>query len=419
MFYSSFCRSLLDILTETSTFAKCYTLIGMIPLLSVEEINFLSRSLPPECSFLTRKGLVHLLPSPLRGMFDVNGTENVESTKGFYNDDSDETGNGYEILGDRPGDFFTSQFFLRPRASAPEKRQTTRSTALPLISELLQTRTTTSLIFDSARFRRDRMGHGAVYHERASNSGQTGTILSTNPVVGSPVTASNSLALPIVEGDFDATLESILDRRSQATSDWLFQKTVSFVSSSVSRICTGGSISDGTMIGIIGVCTASAGVASLAQQSFGDSLKQMEIFGVSKGRVTHALQQAALTTLKCVVPVVSAVAVTAGGMLLIRKAASTSRNLFRPHTPLHRMLSYTLMLTRTLQLQSSRVFPSGSFFLTNPTLVIVLSAWSLTAFVAWRLKSRVKSFKWLFDIILSKFVGDYETIVKIYRDLNM
>ena len=142
MFHSSFCRSLLDILTETSTFAKCYTLIGLIPLLSVEEINFLSRTLPPECSFLTRKGLVHLLPSPLRGMFDVNGTENVESTKRSYHDDSDETGNGYEIVGDRPGDFFTSQLFLRPRASAPEKHQTTHSPALPLISELLQTRTT-------------------------------------------------------------------------------------------------------------------------------------------------------------------------------------------------------------------------------------------------------------------------------------
>ena len=256
-------------------------------------------------------------------------------------------------------------------------------------------------------------------HERASNSGQTGTILNTNAVVGNPITGSNSLALPIVEGDFDATLESILDRRSQATSSWLFQKTVSFVSSSVSRICTGGSISDGTMIGIIGVCTASAGVASVAQQSFGYSSKQMEIFGVSNSRVTHALQQAAQTTLKCVVPAVSAVAVTAGGMLLIRKTASTSRNLFRPHTPLHRMLSYTLMMTRTLQLQSSRVFSTETFFLTNPTLIIVLSAWSLTAFVAWRLKSRVKSFKWFFDIILSKFVGDYKTIVKIYRDLNL
>ena len=64
-------------------------------------------------------------------MFDVNGTENVESTKRSYHDDSDETGNGYEIVGDRPGDFFTSQLFLRPRASAPEKHQTTHSPALP------------------------------------------------------------------------------------------------------------------------------------------------------------------------------------------------------------------------------------------------------------------------------------------------
>ena len=419
MLYALFCRSLLDLLTETSVFAKCYTLIGMIPLLSVEEINFLSETLPPECSFLTRKGLVHLLPSPLRGMFDVNITENVDSTMKSCCNDNDETVNTFEILGDRPRDIFSQPYLLRPRAPSPEKLQRTHSTAMPVVSELLQTRATTSIIFDDPGCYRDLLGHGIFCHEKANNASQTGTVLNANTVVGGSITRVHPSTLPIVVDDFDATLENILDRRSKATTDWLFKKAISTVSSSICSICSGGNISDRTMIGIMGACTVSASVASMGQQALKISFKQIEIYGVSNRRIKHALQQTALNTLNCFVPAISAVAITAGGMLLLRNAASTSRNIFRAHTPLHRMLSYTLMFTRTLQLRPSSMFAPGSFFLTNPTLVIVLSAWSLTAFVAWRLKSRVKNFKWLFDIIISKFVSDYEILVKIYENCTL
>lgn len=419
MSYSSFYRSLLDILTETSVFAKCYTLIGMIPLLTMEEINFLSKTLPPECSFLTRKGLIHLLPSPLRGMFDINVTENIDLTKRSYCHDNEETTGTFEILGDCSGHFFSPPFSRRPKASPPEKHRTTHPTVIPFFSELLQTRTTTSMIFDGSRHCRDVMGHDSIYHGRDSNSGQMGTTNDMNSVVGSSVTGLNQSTFPIIEGDFDATLENILDRRSKATSAWLFNKAISAVSSSISDIWTGGNISDGTMVGIVCACTATAGLGSIAQQASKNSFRQINIYGVSHRRMKYALQQAASTALQYGVPAVSAVAITAGGMLLLRKAASTTRSLLRAHTPLHRMFSYTLMLTRTLQLQPSRTLSSGFFFLTNPTLVIVLSAWSLTAFVAWRLKSCVKNFKWLFDIILSKFVTDYETLVRIYQDCKL
>lgn len=419
MSYSSLYRSLLDILTETSVFAKCYTLIGMIPLLTMEEINFLSRTLPPECSFLTRKGLVHLLPSPLRGMFDVNVTENIDLTKRSYCQENEETTNTFEILGDCSGDFFSSPFSRRSKASLPERHRTAHSTVIPFFSELLQTRTTTSLIFDGSRRCRDVMGHDSIYQGRDSNSGQMGITNDMNSVVGSSVTGLNQSTFPIIEGDFDATLESILDRRSKATSEWLFNKAVSSVSSSISGIMTGGNISDGTMVGIICACTASAGLGSIAQQALKVSFRQLSIYGVSHRRMKYALQQAASTALQYGVPAVGAVAITAGGMLILRKAASTTRSMLRADTPLHRMLSYTLMLTRTLKLQPSRTLSSSNFFLTNPTLIIVISAWSLTAFVAWRLKSRVKNFKWLFDIILSKFFTDYETLVRIYQDCKL
>ena len=419
MSYSSFYRSLLDILTETSVFAKCYTLIGMIPLLTMEEINFLSRTLPPECSFLTRKGLVHLLPSPLRGMFDVNVTENIDLTKRSYCQENEETTNTFEILRDCSGDFFSPPFNRRPKASSPGKHRTTHSTVIPFFSELLQTRTTTSMIFDGSRCCRDVMGHDSIYHGRDSNSGQMGITDNMNSVVDSSVAGLNQSTYPIIEGDFDATLESILDRRSKATSEWLLNKAISSVSSSISGILTGGNISDGTMVGIICACTASAGLGSITQQALKVSFRQINIYGVSHRRMKYALQQAASTALQYGVPAISAVAITAGGMLLLRKAASTTRVLLRTQTPLHRMLSYTLMLTRALQLQPSRTLSSSNFFLTNPTLIIVVSAWSLTAFVAWRLKSRVKNFKWLFDIILSKFVTDYETLVRIYQDCKL
>jgi len=63
-------RSLIQVLTEPACSAEVCSLIALSPLLEADEMQEMICALPKEYNSMREKGLVHLLPSPLRQMLD-------------------------------------------------------------------------------------------------------------------------------------------------------------------------------------------------------------------------------------------------------------------------------------------------------------------------------------------------------------
>ena len=58
----SFVRSIAELLTEPSPLAKLYVVIALSTFVGKEDLQLLIESLPPECDFVKKPGLIHLLP---------------------------------------------------------------------------------------------------------------------------------------------------------------------------------------------------------------------------------------------------------------------------------------------------------------------------------------------------------------------
>ena len=59
-------KSLLDVLIEPSPALKAYTVVALSAVLSDDEVRRLTDSLPRECDYMRRPGLIHMLPSTLQ-----------------------------------------------------------------------------------------------------------------------------------------------------------------------------------------------------------------------------------------------------------------------------------------------------------------------------------------------------------------
>lgn len=63
-------KSVIDILIEPSPLAKAYTLVALSGVLGNEDLRRLMDTLPRECDYLRRPGLIHMLPNMLQNMFN-------------------------------------------------------------------------------------------------------------------------------------------------------------------------------------------------------------------------------------------------------------------------------------------------------------------------------------------------------------
>ena len=402
------CRSLLDILTETSAIAKCYTLIGMIPVLCSEEIHSLSETLPAECAFLRKKGLIYLLPSPLREIFHEDRNERDSS---LSNSEYSDRGSG---IGNE-GDLNSYQSFF----SVPHIPQTAANLATSSVSTSPISRNIVVSTYPDLRSRR------SVILNQIRSAGNVigqGARLNTNFGRHNPTQQPSRVrvsGLTIPQGDFERTLEGMLARRTEMTREWVVRKISSAVASTIYRIASGGHMSDKFMIGIISFSAAGAGVASVAYRALQASSSNHEI--VLRGstvvtttqKVSYVLQLALKSAAMCATPCLSTVAIATGSMFAVRKISNVSLTMFSHHR-LRELLTRTRNFLWRLQVSPLKCFSLGAFFsLDDPTFLIVISAWTLTAFLALQLKVRAKNFKWIFNIILAKLLRCYEELISI------
>jgi hypothetical protein len=415
--YCFYRRSLLDILTETSAIAKCYTLIGMIPVLRSEEIHSLSETLPPECAFLRKKGLVHLLPSPFREMLDDDRNQRESSPRrGGLNYAENRVANENDT------DLSSyHSFFSVPQRAQVASNPATSSTSTPPISRNIIVST-----YPDVRSVRSVISHQI---RGGGNVVRQGTRLNTNfgrcslPQLHLP-TRQGVSGLTIPQGDFERTLEQMIARRTEVTTDWVVQKISSAVTSTVYRIASGGHMSDKFMIGMIGACSAGAGIASVAYGALQASTSNHEIVVRGSGsitaaqKVTYVLQLALRNAAMCATPCLGTVAIATGSMFAIRKVSNVSLTAFS-HLRIREILARSRNFLWRLQDSPLKCFSLGKFFnLNDPTFLIVVSAWTLTAFLALQLKVRTKNFQWMFNIILAKLLRCYEDLFNLDENCN-
>lgn len=405
-------RSLLDILTETSAIAKCYTLIGMIPVLCSEEIHSLSETLPPECAFLRKKGLVHLLPSPFRDIFDDSRNErNSSQRSGEF---------GYADIGitnENDGDMNPYlSFFSIPHGAQMASDPTTSSTSTSPISRNIVVTT-----YPDVRNTRPVLSHQI---RSTGNIIRQGTRLNSNfgrrnLLHPNMATRLGTSGLTIPQGDFERTLEQMIARRTEVTTNWVVQKITSAATATVYRLASGGHMSDKFMIGMIGACSAGAGLASVAYQALQASTSNHEIVVRGSGNISAAqkaiyvLQVALRNAAMCATPCLSTVAIAAGSMFAVRKVSNVSVTVFS-HLRIREVLARSRSFLWRLQVSPLKYFSLGKFFnLNDPAFLILISAWTLTAFLALQLKVRTKDFKWMFNIILAKLLRCYEDLFNL------
>ena len=390
----------------------------MIPVLRSEEIHSLSETLPPECAFLRKKGLVHLLPSPFGDIFDNDRNERYNPPRRGEFPYSD---NGVANENDRDLNSYHSFFSVPHLAQAVSNPATTSTSTSPIsrnivVSTYPNVRSARSVITQQIR--------------SAGNVIRQGTHLNSNfgrrnlPHLHLP-TRSGVSGLSIPQGDFERTLEQMIARRTEVTTNWVVQKISSAVSSTVYRLASGGHMSDKFMIGLIGACSAGAGIASVAYQALQASTNNHEIVVRGSGSITAAqkagyvLQLALRNAAMCATPCLGTVAIATGSMFAVRKMSNASLTVFS-HLRIREILARSRNFLWRLQVSPLRCFSLGKFFnLNDPTFLIVVSAWTLTAFLALQLKVRTKNFKWMFNIILARLLRSYEELFNLDENCNV
>ena len=429
------CRSLLDVLTETSAIAKGYTLLSMIPVLGAEEIHLLSEQLPSECQFLRQKGLIHLLPAPLQSMLS-------RPTRGIQNNSkvtlNEETNINQNTVGDSFGS--NSSFFALPSfLSESSANQHNRSSSLPSTprsdhilpesSSALRTRSTTNTFnvsTDNQNMRNNTLNGLSGRHDTPADISLIRRMRSTNatnrPGPG-PVPAT-ALMVPLPQGDFERTLQDILTRKTKVTTDWFVDKIKTAAISNLYYFSSGGDVSDQCLVGLIGLGALGVTIGTsmqhriqcetrraLQQGGLVDTIgNTLSVRMGSYSGIGQLLKNTVQGVVTYGVPCMTTLTITMGSMLAVRKIQQN-----RPADGFTSLLSSAVILPmarnflKKLQCSAVKIFSLGRFHdIDDPMFLIVVSAWTLTAFVAVKFRRNVKHLKWIFNVIISRLLNDWK-----------
>lgn len=390
-------RSLLDVLSETSSLAKCYTLMCMIPVLDADEIRTLSEALPPELSFLRKKGLVHLLPPYICKISDHGATEGYHSISQpeIYDRDLQ----------------YSDSFFSLPS----HLQQASHLTGIDL--EAVYPR---SGFLVSPNSIGTTAGHRRSHCLIDSNENCTAeSSASVNPPrlrvqrgvtdMSSTASISTGVALQSIEltqRNFESTLQDLVERKSKLTSDWIAQQTSSAISASLRYLASGGSMSDEFMIIVLGACTFGATAANFhLGKSQEPTLKMISNLphannGASlQGIVKYAINH----TAKCAFPCMVAAAVTTGSMLAVRNIRRVSACSSKFRLSVSNLLVCCRDYIRRAHLKPFSNLLTGD----HPLLLIAISAWAVTAFIVLQLNLRARNSKWIYNSVVAKMLRSY------------
>ena len=399
-------------------------LLSLIPVLESEEIHLLSQTLPDECVFLKRKGLVHLLPSILKDM--LCGTERsllisrstIELEKSYRR-------RGFAVSEAIDGDQKTfSRIFSAPHIEADSvgNRSLLRAmhTTMRNVSLSLTSRSDTLNNHDPD------IENESINDYRSPQS-HTMRANSLIPDYMSPSVSGDSPVFSIPEeSDFEITLQNILDRKTKITLDWLKEKVQNSVVSNVYYVISGGGMSDRLMValmagGALGIAFGTAlqrrfhhpdnNLISVVKSAGDDvNIKALANLCRSKG-IEQLLKVFVKKSVTCAIPCLQSLTITAGSMLLVRKVQDSQiLSKFSTLFSSRAMLPIARNFMRKIRVSGLKIFAdSGRQYRFYDTyILLIVSAWTLTAFLAYKLHQNVKSLRWVFNSIIMKLLADYD-----------
>ena len=108
-------KSVLDVLIEPSPMTKAYMVVALSSVLGDDELQRLSNTLPRECDYMRRPGLIHLLPEVLQRMLHsatLQSDLELEQAEEVLAQENSLVG---EVAEPDDGDFFVAPRFLGTR----------------------------------------------------------------------------------------------------------------------------------------------------------------------------------------------------------------------------------------------------------------------------------------------------------------
>ena len=391
-------------------------LLSMIPALESDEIHQLSQTLNDECLFLKRKGLVHLLPSILKDMLYGNERSSLSSRLNIEVEESC-IRRGSPVSGAT----FSSLFSVPHVEVHNAGNRSLLGAAHTTLRNISLSLTSRSDTHDNH--------HADIENESINNfrSLQSQT-MRANTFIPDHMSPSVSACNPIhsipQDSDFDRTLQNILNRKTKATLDWLKEKVQNTMISNVYYVMSGGSMSDRLMVALIACGALGSALGTELQRRFyhydnnlisvvksaGDDVSS-KVLGssyTSKG-IEQLLIVAAKQSVTCVIPCLQSLTITAGSMLLVRKVQDSKiiskfSSLFSSRA----MLPIARKFMRKVRLSGLNIFShSGSnYSFDDPYILLIVSAWTLTAFLAFKLHQNIRSLRWVFNSIIMKLLAD-------------
>lgn len=220
---------------------------------------------------------------------------------------------------------------------------------------------------------------------------------------------------------FEQRLEAIIKRRINESSQWAQDRMSAVVRSHAYYLASGGDMSN---TAIAGLCAA--GVAGTAFMLTGApnltwlqrrNRRDLPLDGVM-GAIQQAGSSSSSSALKnAALSCASTLAVMSGGMLFVRGMNRERIDLYDTRRRVdYGKYGLTAAASCLLRAMKRVFYGVGDVQYDDPVLYLVVAAWSLTAFLAWKLRSRVESIRWIFRIIYSnlhenafRFIGSTQT----------
>ena len=377
-------KSLLDVLVEPSPALKAYTVVALSAVLSDDELRRLAESLPRECDFVRRPGLVHLLPGTLhRALYSTALQRDLELEQ------AEELAQEGSLVGEvaeaDEGDFFVAPRFLMQG----------RDDGL--------------------------VAGGDEDGDEDEDDGAEPAMPVATHIVAAAASAPAPSSSPLSEpSEFERLFTEIVSRRARDASQQVFS-TVSRQASVVRSdliwfIITGGTASDEQVVAAFATCGSVAAGVSWLLSSAAAAGVHLEEGGRSGGalmarlQVVHPVVRAAL---QVVTGAATRAAAVCGAVLFLRGVSQSAAPSFdgEPHPHNHSNHHQLGIATRrrgsalgVLNRAWARVtHRCVSLFRDNPVYASAVSAsLFITALLAWSLKTRWRRMKWLALVVLSR-----------------
>lgn len=356
-------KSVLDVLIEPSPMTKAYMVVALSSVLGDEELQRLSNTLPRECDYMRRPGLIHLLPEVLQRMLHsatLQADLELEQAEEVLAQENSLVG---EVAEPDDGDFFVAPRFLGTRDG--------------------------------------QLAAGADDGEDgyADDEGEGENGAATMPVATHIVAASASRhSTPHLRAptEFEQVFSEISAARARAfarqASQALTQQGTALWSQLSWAVVSGGGAADSQLAL---ACLYGGSAAALA--------------GLGRARLTQGHGQGLVKILRPVllaggdalVRVGTGLSVLTAAMLAVRGAASLTRSTTSDSGEVSgRQRRFFFALSRAYGRAHDRCL---QVFRHNPLLATATAlSLALAAFLAWSLRERWRRLRWLLAVLLDK-----------------